>query len=345
MKSIALVLAGVVLAVGTDAVASSYSSNTTAVGANAVTTAGSGEQAFGMNAGALFCADGTTCTVKFSNASGVWTFAGGNLTAPELLSTGAGTGLAVTNNATIGGTLGVTSTSSLADTVSCTKASGTGLAVTSNATVGGTLGVTGTSSLADTVSCTKASGTGLAVTSNATVGGTLGVTGVATLTATPIVSSGQVTLATTARGAYLIGESQSGTTFASDWRVQTADDVDGTYADAIKCLGNSSRKCTFAGGVTVNASSSNISFHNCSSATAFDAGSTTLGCTCSSNITVSGAALGDATSIGLSADMTGTNGTYSAVVTTTNTMKACFCTAGTAVDPASVNVTVCVTRG
>ena len=121
------------------------------------------------------------------------------------LSKASGTGLDVTSNATVGGTLGVTgsttmsgsldlnSTADISDTLTLSKASGTGLDVTSNATVGGTLGVTGsttmsgsldlnsTADISDTLTLSKASGTGLDVTSNATVGGTLGVTGSTTM--------------------------------------------------------------------------------------------------------------------------------------------------------------------
>ena len=91
--------------------------------------------------------------------------------------------VAVTNNASVGGTLTVTGTttaSSLAVTGGATV--GTTLGVTGNTTVGGTLGITGAttaSSLAVTGGATV--GTTLGVTSNTTVGGTLDVTGATTL--------------------------------------------------------------------------------------------------------------------------------------------------------------------
>ena len=167
--------------------------------------------------------------------------------------TSSGVGVEVTNNATIGGTLGVTGATTL-DTLSVTAASGTGLSVTSdvlvggdltvtgalgltgdltgvnisssgvltasgpnnalvvsnNATVGGTLSVTGTtttgaligSSTADftgIVSCLAPSGTGLVVSKDATIGGTLAVTGNSTLTgaistSSTITSAGIVTV-------------------------------------------------------------------------------------------------------------------------------------------------------
>ncbi len=88
-----------------------------------------------------------------------------------------GTGLVVTNNQTVGGTLAVTSSTTCTGLISATKASGTGLAVTSDATVGGNLTTTGTTTSTGLVSANKASGTGLAVTSNATIGGNLVVSG------------------------------------------------------------------------------------------------------------------------------------------------------------------------
>jgi hypothetical protein len=79
----------------------------------------------------------------------------------SLAATGTGTGLAVTNNATIGGTLAVAGDLTVAGSI-------TGIAVTNNATIGGTLSIAG-------------AGTGLAVTANATIGGTLGITGALTV--------------------------------------------------------------------------------------------------------------------------------------------------------------------
>lgn len=79
--------------------------------------------------------------------------------------------LTVTDNATVGGTLGVTGAATLSSTA----------AITGNTTVGGTLGVTGASTLASA-----------AITNNATVGGTLGVTGNSTIGGTLGVT-GQIT--------------------------------------------------------------------------------------------------------------------------------------------------------
>jgi hypothetical protein len=95
-----------------------------------------------------------------------------------------GAGLNVTGTLTASGAVDFNGTGDIADTLTCSKASGTGLAVTANATVGGTLAVTGattltgaldansTGDIADTLTCSKASGTGLAVTSNAVITGT-----------------------------------------------------------------------------------------------------------------------------------------------------------------------------
>jgi fibronectin-binding autotransporter adhesin len=79
-----------------------------------------------------------------------------------------GTGLTVTNNATVGGTLGVTGATTLGGPAFL-AATGLGLSVLNNATIGGTLGVIGATTLA-------------ALTSgNNQINGTLNVTGVSTL--------------------------------------------------------------------------------------------------------------------------------------------------------------------
>jgi hypothetical protein len=64
-----------------------------------------------------------------------------------------------------------TTTMTVADTLTLSKASGTGLAVTANATIGGRLTITGTGL-----------GNGLVVSGDGSVGGTLGVVGITTLT-------------------------------------------------------------------------------------------------------------------------------------------------------------------
>jgi len=88
--------------------------------------------------------------------------------------------VAVTNNASVSGTLDVYGASTLASA-----------SVTGNTTVGGTLGVTGATTLAGLTAgaSTLASAS---VTNNATVGGTLDVTGATTVTT--IASSGAATL-------------------------------------------------------------------------------------------------------------------------------------------------------
>lgn len=126
----------------------------------------------------------------------------------DLSLNGGGTELAVTNNATIGGTLGVTGTSTLgvvnASGALSLSASGTALSITNNASIGGTLGVTGTSTLGTvTTGALTASGqiqitvagTGLDVTNDATIGGDLTVTGDLTVNGdTVTVSTSQIQL-------------------------------------------------------------------------------------------------------------------------------------------------------
>ena len=98
------------------------------------------------------------------------------------------TGITVAGTTTLNGVLDANSTADISDTLTLSKASGTGLSVTSNATIGGTLGVTGVSTLgeidasgvadiADTLTLSKATGNGLSVTANAGIGGSLTVTG------------------------------------------------------------------------------------------------------------------------------------------------------------------------
>ena len=89
------------------------------------------------------------------------------------------------------------------------KPTGTGLTVTANATIGGTLDVSGvttltgaldansTADIADTLTLSKPTGTGLTVTSNATIGGTLGVTGVTTLSSLEVTGNLTVSGTTT----------------------------------------------------------------------------------------------------------------------------------------------------
>lgn len=100
--------------------------------------------------------------------------------------------LAVTNSATVGTTLGVTGNTSLSTLSTSGLATLNSASVTGNATVGGTLGVTGNSSFSTFSSSGLGSPNSLAVTANATVGGTLGVTGNASFTT--LSSSGLATL-------------------------------------------------------------------------------------------------------------------------------------------------------
>lgn len=117
-------------------------------------------------------AQGGTITINGGTIAGSVTF------------TGAGTALTVNNNASIGGTLGVTGASTFSTAT-----------ITSNATVGGTFGVTGNTTLSSALSVTGAAtlsstlgvtgaatlSSTLGVTGNTTVGGTLGVTGATTV--------------------------------------------------------------------------------------------------------------------------------------------------------------------
>ena len=111
--------------------------------------------------------------------------------------------LTVTDNATVGGTLGVTGATTLSSTA----------AITGNTTVGGTLEVTAASTLASA-----------AVTNNATVGGTLGVTGNSTIGGTLGVT-GQITGNVTGD---LTGNADTATALATARTITIDGDVDAT---------------------------------------------------------------------------------------------------------------------
>jgi hypothetical protein len=110
--------------------------------------------------------------------------------------------LIITGTSTFTGDVGG-AIATFSDVVTANKASGTGLSVTNNAVVGGTLSagvttlasgsVTGTLAVAGLLSATKAGQLALAVTGNATVGGTLVTTGVATFNAATTLNSCTVT--------------------------------------------------------------------------------------------------------------------------------------------------------
>jgi hypothetical protein len=105
---------------------------------------------------------------------------------------------AVANNATVGGTLGVTGNTSLSTLSTSGAATLNSANVTNNAAVGGTLGVTGALTASGGISTTTLSASGAAtlnsaaITNNATVGGALGVTGNTTLST--LSTSGLATL-------------------------------------------------------------------------------------------------------------------------------------------------------
>ena len=88
------------------------------------------------------------------------------------------TSLSVTNNETVGGTLGVTGATTLSSSLTAGTSTLTSLSVTNNETIGGTLGVTGASSLTSLT----ASGTSTLTT--------LTTTGAATFSSTVRISSG-----------------------------------------------------------------------------------------------------------------------------------------------------------
>ena len=220
---------------------------------------------------------------------------------------GAGTGLAVTNNATVGGTLGVTGDATL-------SGAGTGLAVTNNATVGGTLGVTGATTLSSTLGVTgdatlSGAGTGLAVTNNETVGGTLIVTGVTTLngggTGLAVANSETVggtltvTGATSLNGGATIAAGQN-LTMTSGAGVFTQT-YTGTTTPA-KALTANSVTTSSAESITANGLTSGNIMSLSSSSTAATPGNTGL------NIAISGANAAATTRYGLQSAVTATGG-------------------------------------
>jgi hypothetical protein len=73
----------------------------------------------------------------------------------------------------------------------------TSLSVTNNETVGGTLGVTGATTLSSSLTAGTSTLTSLSVTNNETIGGTLGVTGATTLTS--LTATGAATFSSTVR--------------------------------------------------------------------------------------------------------------------------------------------------
>ncbi len=118
----------------------------------------------------------------------------GNTTLSTVSTSGLATlnSASVTNNATVGGTFGVTGNTSLSTVSTSGLATLNSASVTNNATVGGTLGVTGNTTLSTVSTSGLATLNSASVTNNATVGGTLGVTGNTTLST--VSTSGLATL-------------------------------------------------------------------------------------------------------------------------------------------------------
>ena len=83
------------------------------------------------------------------------------------------TSLSVTNNETVGGTLGVTGATTLSSSLTAGTSTLTSLSVTNNETIGGTLGVTGASSLTSLTASGTSTLTTLTTTSAATFSGTV----------------------------------------------------------------------------------------------------------------------------------------------------------------------------
>ena len=158
-------------------------------------------------------------------------------------------GVDISHNLIVAGTLDVTGASTL-DSVGVTNNASVGgtLGVTSNATVGGTLGVTGASTL-DSVG----------VTNNASVGGTLGVTGASTFasaTVSDVLDASATTLnslnvSTTANvmgtltGTTVIGNDISGTTITGTTVI--GNDISGTTITGTTVIGNDISGTTITG--------------------------------------------------------------------------------------------------
>lgn len=128
-----------------------------------------------MGTGATLSVGGATTTNGITNTGDVGT---GTLSTTGLATLNS---VGVTNNATVGGTLGVTGATTLSTLSTSGAATLNSVGVTNNATVGGTLGVTGATTLSTLSTSGAATLDSVAVTNNATIGGTLGVTGQANL--------------------------------------------------------------------------------------------------------------------------------------------------------------------
>ena len=187
--------------------------------------------------------------------------------------TGASTldSVGVTNNASVGGTLGVTSNATVGGTLDVTGASTLdSVGVTNNASVGGTLGVTSNATVGGTLGVTGASTLdSVGVTNNASVGGTLGVTGASTFTSATVsdvldasaTTLNSLNVSTTANvmgtltGTTVIGNDISGTTITGTTitgttitgTTITGNDINGTTITGTTITGNDINGTTITG--------------------------------------------------------------------------------------------------
>lgn len=179
-------------------------------------------------------------------------------------------------------------------------------------------------------------------------GGGLQVTTLAassTVTATGTVTSssgnlqaggGQLDIGSLTRGAQVTGGAQGGTTYASTYVLKlSTDSSSADYQAVITAIGNN-KKVTFGGVINVNGGDDLTVIHSGTLGFNF-ANEAVFGCEASSNVTVTGAALGDSCILGISIDQSAAAGTFTCVVTTTNTAKVVYCGGG---DPANATYTV-----
>lgn len=220
--------------------------------------------------------------------------------------------------------------------VSLSTSSNQAFGMTAGATLCGD-GVTCTLTLANVSGTWTFAGGGLSITS---------LTASSFITATGAINStsgnmnaggGQLDVGSTTRGAQITGGSQGGTTYASTFVLKLADDsVANNYNSVITAIGNN-KKVTFAGAINVNGGDDLTIIHSGTLGFDFADKSGTYGCEASSNVTVTGAALGDSCALGISIDQSAASGSFTCVVTTTSTAKVVYCGTG---NPGNATYTV-----